>query len=150
MGRAVWAIRWDFHLDFRYAEMEWIARAVNPVEGTRGNTFTVCHVVAVVSERLTRCECRLFTHDAFALDDVAVAIRVAQHPAAASYRHGCIGEIGNGDEINKGVGCIAGEAFLVVEINKFIESGTKPGYFFALGRHAIRNSFHGSIKNQTA
>lgn len=130
--------------------MERIAGAVNPVEGTRSNTFAVRHMVTIVSERLTRSERRFFTHDAFAFDDVAVAIRVAQHPAATSYRHGRIREIGNCDKIDKGVRCVAGEALLVVEINKFVERGTKPGDFFALGRHAIRNSLLGSINNQAA
>lgn len=130
--------------------MERIAGAVNPVEGTRRNTGAMRHVVTVVGKRFTRCDRRFFAHDTFTLDDVAMTIFVAQHPAAPSYRHGRIREIGDGDKINKGVGCIAGEAFLVVEIDKFIESGTKPGDFFALGRHAIRDSLLGSINNQAA
>lgn len=150
MGRAFRAIRWDFHLDFRYAEMERIAGAVNPVEGAGGNTFAVRHVVTVVRERFPWRKRWLFAHNPFAFDHVAVAICIAQHPAATSYRHSRIGEIGDRDEIDKGVRCIAGEALLVVKINKFVESGTKPGYFFALGRHAIRNSFVSSIKNQAA
>lgn len=128
--------------------MERIARSVNPVEGTRRNTGAMRHVVTIVSKRFTRCERWFFAHDTFSLDDVAVAIFVAQHPAATPYRHGRIRKIGDGDKINKGVGCIAGEAFLVMKINKFIESGTKPGYFFAWGRHAIRNSLLDSINNQ--
>ena len=101
--------------------MNGIASAVNAVKGAVGATVAQRCVVAGIRERTARDKNGLFADNALAFEHVLMAVLASNHPATPVQSDRGIRQIGDGDEVNKGVRCIGFEPIGVTEIDKAIK-----------------------------
>ena len=94
-------------------------------------------VVAVIGETFAGREHGSFVYDALALDDLAGAVVALDDPFAAKELDGVLGGVVDGDEINKRVRLVGGQAFAAMVVNEFIEAGGESGEFVRSGHGNI-------------
>lgn len=100
--------------------MNGAAFAVNAMKGAFGATVCVELVVAVVAKAFARAEGGCFANDAVAFDDVALAVDGVDYPAASVECNGTVGKVGDGDEVDEGVGRFTGGHVGVEKIDQTV------------------------------
>ena len=105
--------------------MNQAAQIVHPVKTPVGARVAAGDVVAVVGELLAGSEARGLAHDLVALDHELVAVLVLHDPFAAEERHGVLGAVVEGHEINKRMWLVGGQRFASVMVDEFVEAGGK-------------------------
>ena len=131
--------------------MDGIAGAVNAVEGALCAAVALRCVVAVIGERFARGECGFLADNALAFEHVLMAVLAFDYPATPVEGDLGIRQIGDGDEVNKGVRRIGFEPIGVAEIDETIKGRSQAVKFFARYRHRFRRhfwSFTGLLANR--
>jgi len=97
--------------------------AVDTVKGAICGAVTVGHVVAVVAEYFARVEPGLFANNAVSLDHLLMSIGLSENPAPAFQCDRSVREVGDCDEVDKGVWRVDGETLGIMKIYQAVKLG---------------------------
>jgi hypothetical protein len=106
------------------------------MEAALGAGIAAGNVIAIVGKLFARSEAGCFPDDPVALDHEAGPIRMENDPFAAEQGDGVVAGIVDGDEIDKGVGFVRGQAHSAMVIAEFVEPGREAGKFLGATCHA--------------